>query len=611
MERKKIPVVIIGGGGCGLAASIMLSNLGIEHVLVEAHATTSSHPKASLINSRTAEILDQHGVWNDVIRVSCPQHNMKYFYYMTSLGGHGRDDRVELGRLPAYGSCDEPDHELDYLHARRLSAYPHTNLPLIRLEPILRSAAERRNPGNILFGHKMVSLQETADCVLVEVVDQETNSRIVYETEYVVGADGGKSVASMLGIKYEGFENLADTTSVLFQADLKDYWPEGALLTYLLRLQGIPGELGIGSPFFGGNWSVIVQSGPSWGKDCEEWQLHIGLGQHQVPLETLSEDQLKQAIRDTLDIPDLAVKKILARSRWHIDGVCASQFQTKRVFLAGDAAHRHPPITGLGLNTGIGDAHNLTWKLAAVLKGHANPVLLQTYEHEREPTARRIVDWAMFAFGNLRTLDSATGLLPGGKAILSHNEVVYSKLMANTYDGRVRRAALAHAIQSQTVETAARDIELNSIYQKGALVPDGSEERVPDPRGHLIFPTARPGHRLPHAWLLGSRRVSNLQLLDAKGSWLLLTDCSGASAKWNEHAIHLTEATGLSINLIRIGAEGDYEDESGQWQKDAGVEVGHGGVVLVRPDHYVAFRATTYSPEAELEFRKVREMLSP
>ena len=508
MQHVKIPVVIIGGGGCGLAASYMLSNMNIEYVLIEAYASTSTHPKASLINQRTAEILDQHGLCRDVVARGCPPEHVKYFYYMTSLGGNGPNDKVHLGKLPCYSGCDDPGYEEDRLYTQRLSAYSHTNLPLMRLEPVLRSAAEHRNPRNILFGHKMVSLKENDERVLVEVVNQQTNSSMVNEAGYVVGADGGKNVAFMLGILYEGFTNLADTTSVLFRANLEEYWPKGAFLIYLLSLQGKPGELGGRSPFFGGNWCGIVQSGPSWGKACEEWQLHIGLGQEQVPLESLSDDDLKQAIRDTLNLPGLEIEEILSRSRWHIDGVCASKLQTKRVFLAGDAAHRHPPMTGLGLNTGIGDVHNLTWKLASVLKHHAHPRLLESYGQERETTARRVVDRAMFAFGNLRTLDSSTGLLPGGKASLPYNEVTYNKLTADNYDGKVRRAALAHAIQGQTVETSARDVELNSIYARGAFVPDGSDEPAPDPGGHLYVPTARPGHRLPHAWLSGPQRVS-------------------------------------------------------------------------------------------------------
>lgn len=337
--RIRVPVLIVGGGGCGLACSSMLSNLGIDHVLVESHTTTAVQPKASLLNQRTAEILDQHGIWKEILAVSAPAETMKFAWYMSSLGGDGPTDRVEFGRMPAYGCNNDLGYNQDYAGYRRDSAYTHTNLPLVRLEPVLRKVAERKNPEKILFSHKMVSLEEKDDYVIAEVLNGVTGQKITYEAQYVIAADGGKTVPGMLGIEYDGFKNLADSTSLWLKADLSKHWEEGALMTYFLEPQGT-GEVRLGSgTLFGGNWSVLVMTGPSWGKKSEEWHLHLGIGQEQVPLEDLSEDMLKSVVRETLRIPDLEMK-ILYRSRWHIDGVVARRYQTKRIFLVGDAAHR-------------------------------------------------------------------------------------------------------------------------------------------------------------------------------------------------------------------------------------------------------------------------------
>src|SRR5665213_3211278 len=169
MKEVEVPVLIVGGGGCGLVSSIMLSNLGVDHVLVEAHPATAHLPKASLLNQRTAEILDQHGVWNEILKIGCPPEQMKYYYYSSSLGVQGQSGGFLFDRIPCYGCNNDPGFDEDYARYRRDSAYTHCNLPLIRLESLLRTEAERRNPEKILFNHRMVCFEEKHDHVSVEV----------------------------------------------------------------------------------------------------------------------------------------------------------------------------------------------------------------------------------------------------------------------------------------------------------------------------------------------------------------------------------------------------------------------------------------------------------
>jgi 2,4-dichlorophenol 6-monooxygenase len=610
MGEIKVPVIVVGGGGCGLAASIMLSNLGVEHVLFESHPATAHLPKASLLNQRTAEILDQHGIWQEILKIGCPPDKMKYYQYTTSLGGKGPFDRYEFCRIPCYGCNNDPGYDEDFAIYRKHSAYSHSNLPLIRLEPLLRSEAERRNPGKILFNHKVIGFHEEIDRVTVEVVNRATNQQSTYVADYVIAADGGKTIGPTIGISYEGIRNLADTTSIHFKADLSKYWEEGMLINYIVGLQGQEGAISSKSSLFGGNWSAIVVTGPSWGRKSEEWVLHLSLGQDHKPLDTFSEAELVQVIRDTLKIPELE-PEILISSRWQIDAVLAERYQTKRIFLAGDAAHRHPPFAGLGLNTAFGDAHNLTWKLAAVLKGEARESLLLSYEPERRPAGRRVVDWAILAFLNIRLLDSASGLLPGGASTLKMNERTLAALTSDTFDGEARRAIFRYAVDSQRVETAAHDIELGAVYETGVLVPDGSNPHKMDPRGNAYIPIARPGHRMPHVWLQGRENISTFQLIDDKGTWVLFTDTSDLSQKWFLAVDNLVARTGLKVNIVRIGAGGNYEDHDGQWMEDSGMEADQAGVVLVRPDQYIAFRATKFSPQAMADFSKITEMLEP
>src|SRR5262249_4386075 len=132
-----------------------------------------------------------------------------------------------------------------------------------------------------------------------------------------------------------------------------------------------------------GTMVVMVPMGPErWGPDSEEWGIHLNYPADDARAH--SDEQVEADVREALGIGDLQMT-IHKVPRWSVDAVMASAFQVGRVFLLGDAAHRHPPTGGLGLNSAIHDAHNLCWKLAAVLGGHAAPALLDTYEAERRP----------------------------------------------------------------------------------------------------------------------------------------------------------------------------------------------------------------------------------
>ncbi|PVI00865.1 putative phenol monooxygenase [Periconia macrospinosa] len=598
MVAVRVPVLIVGGGGCGLVASSILSNLAVAHVLVEAHPSTSNLPKAHILNQRTAEILSQHQLWEHIVPFGTPRKQARYFRYVSSFGGNGPLDRVPLGKVSCFGWNDEPDvdEENDALIYDRDSPVRGTNLPQIRLEPILRLQAERRNPGKVLFHHRVVGFAEQEDHVVVDVVNQATGETIQYLADYVLAADGGKTFGPALGIELAGPRNVGHVTTIHFKANLARYWVDGTMAYWLVNVSSQEDAVGP-SPLFGAEWNTLVPMGPTWGPDCEEFGLHLGMAENHPPVESLTDDDIKHRVRTALNIPDLDLE-ILKASRWNLEGITATQYQTNRIFLAGDAVHRHPPTTGLGLNTAIGDVHNITWKLAAVLKHHASPSLLKTYQTERLPIGKRVTQWALFTFLNLRLIDAAVGLFPGGKAVRATNEQIYQQLLADTFDGAARRAAVQYAVQSQRVELGAHDLDLGAVYPGGALVADGSMPPVVDPRGIRYTPTARPGHRLPHAWLQGSTRISTHQLVDQTGSWALLTDDSADGTLWIQKAADLEERRGLKINKARIGPLGDLKDEDGQWAEHSGLEACRGGAVLVRPDTYVAFRAREFSQKA-------------
>ena len=222
-----------------------------------------------------------------------------------------------------------------------------------------------------------------------------------------------------------------------------------------------------------------------------------------------------------IDVP-VTVRKV---SRWKLETVVADRFGAGRVILIGDAAHKHPPGAGLGLNSGFQDAHNLAWKLALVLRRRACPSLLGTYERERRPVVTANASWAMHAMVNVFVILAALGVIPGETPEQATKR--FQQLISDTPLGRTRRAQLEEVFRVQRVEYAAHDMEMGYTYPDGALVDDGSEPAWRDPMGHEYLPTTRPGSRLPHAWLdHGGRRMSTHDLIPLDG-FLLLTSPEG------------------------------------------------------------------------------------
>ena len=214
-----VPVVIVGGGGCGLTMSTFLSNLGVEHFLFEKHPGTSRLPRAHYINQRSMEIFRQHNVAERIQMTSCPTSNLSQTDWRTAPGGNSPYDGRLLASLPSFGAYPGTPEREPY---QRDSPELPTNLPLIRLEPVLRQVAEERNPGRVLFSHRVQEIDEQPDGVLVTV--QDPNGAITtYRTQYLVGADGGRLVGPKIGVELEGPDNIRKFCSAYVRADMSRY----------------------------------------------------------------------------------------------------------------------------------------------------------------------------------------------------------------------------------------------------------------------------------------------------------------------------------------------------------------------------------------------------
>ncbi len=559
-----VPVLIVGGGGCGLSLSNMLADLGVEFLCIERNPDTTDHPRAHILNQRTLEILRQHGLADAVYDKGTPLELMERIVFMTSLGGDGPLDRRLIGSLDGYGGGSlRARYEAD-------SACRATNLPLNMLEPLLRDAAQARAPGRVRIHHELVAFEQDGAGVTAHIRDHTRSADYTVRARYMVAADGGKTVGRALGIEMVGPRHLRKMVNTYFTADLSPWIEDdGALIFYFINPDGH------------GQWAGggLVKTGPRWDRHSETWVFMRELLPDDP--DVIDEDNVKIRIRELLRIPELQINVHMI-GRWDVQGVYARRYRAGRVLLAGDAVHRHPPVSALGLNTAFGDAHNLAWKLALAIAGKAPDKLLDTYESERQPVGARVAEWALNGFRMRNLIDQAIGLAPGQS---EQNRAAFERLYSDTPGGATARAILAEAMRIQRIGPQAHDMEIGYVYERGALVPDGSPPPLRDPMAGTYHPTTRPGSRLPHAWLnRHGQRIGTHDLVRPDRLTLLV-----ATSDWQAAAAEVSRARGIGIEVIEIGAAGSYQDADGKWGELR--QVGAHGAVLVRPDAHVAWRS--------------------
>jgi 2,4-dichlorophenol 6-monooxygenase len=577
--KTETRVLIVGGGGAGLTASMLLSQSGIDHILVSALPHTSVLPKAHVLNQRTMEIFEEVGVAQRILERSTPPENMKATaWYAGVIGNHDGYGR-RLGRLEVWGGgYTDPD----FIAA---SPFRTANLPQIRLEPLLKTRAEELG-GDIRFGHEVTGYQQDADGVTAEIKIRETGETYRIRAGYLLGCDGGRTIGKLAGIELDGQRNLMRMVSTHITYDFSKYLKdEDVLIRWLVN------------PDFGGSWAsgVLVAMGPDhWGTRSEEWVFHLQFAMEDES--ALDDAKVLERMRVTLGIPDFS-PKINCISRWTMEGVLANKFQSGRVFVVGDAAHRHPPTGGLGLNSAVHDAYNLCWKLAAVLRGTAERSLLETYGAERRPVDAANIEAAVNSALNHFTIDQALHLSREKSAEENWNAI--RPLWQDMPDSPQKRHALNSAIVSQTMEFRHHNVEFGYVYDSHAIVRDGTPARVPLDKVRIYEPSTKPGHPLPHAWIeKGGDRIA-LNTLVHGGKLVLIAGENGQP--WIDAAAKVAKQLGVDLTAVRIGIlGGDYVDARCAWTKQR--EISAEGAVLVRPDRYIGFRSigAAEDPEATL-----------
>jgi 2,4-dichlorophenol 6-monooxygenase len=582
MKKLNVPILIVGGGGAGLTASMTLSSLGVEHLLVSAFPGTSILPKAHVLNQRSMEIFTEVGVADAIYERSTPAENMRATGWYAGMAGDHAGYGRRLGYLEAWGAgYTDPDY---------IAASPcrTCNLPQIRLEPLLRTHAEKLNPGNVRFHHELTGLQQDDEGVTATVLNKDTDETLQVRARYLLAADGGRTVGPIVGVGLSGQRNLVKMLSIHMTADLSKWLSDDDVLIRWLV-----------NPAFGGSWAsgVLVGMGPErWGRYSEEWVFHMQYATDDP--DAMREEKVLERMRATLGVNDLSatVHKI---STWMMEGVIADRFRKDNVFFLGDAAHRHPPTGGLGLNSAVHDAYNLCWKLALVLQGKAGDALLDTYEAERKPVDQANINCSVGNAMNHFKIDESLNMSKEKTAEQNWGELMplWDSSLPNS---AAKKHALNKAIVSQTMEFHHHNVEFGYRYQSTAVVNDGSPAYVPLDPIRLYEPSTQPGAPLPHAFVeLEGERLALGSLVD-RGHFLVIAGEEGRA--WVDAANSLAEAKGLPIKAFTLGLlDSDYIDVRLSWLKNRAI--GTKGVVVVRPDRYVAYRdlGESSDPYAALE----------
>ena len=560
-----------------------LARRGVGGLLVERRGFTAHFPRAHLLNVRTMETLHDVGVAEEVYRESPPEDRWHKCAWYTSLAGpapwHGR----KIGEVDAWGGGADA--------ARYALASPRgfANLPQLRLDMILAEHASRAWPGTVRGNSELTELAVDAEGATATITDRTDGRSYRVRARYVIAADGGRTCGELLGVGVSGPRALLDIVNVYFAADLSAYADPEALLTYFMS------PTGQGS--FAG---ALLALGPGrWGAESPEWSLGIAYRIGDPAAD--DRDGIVRQARAVLGLSDLDMD-IRAVSHWQFEGVVADRFRVGPVFLVGDAAHRHPPTGGLGLNTAVGDVANLCWKLAAVLAGEASEGLLDSYESERIPVAARNVEHSLRNAGRHGPVAAAMGLARGQSEEEGWEQVAV--WASDTAEGARRRAAVAVAVSANAEDYSQLNIEAGFAYEAGAVIPDGS----PPPPGHdsatTFEPTARPGHHVPHVWLNdGNKRVSTSDLVAPTGMTLFAGTAHAAA--WRDAAAVITD---VPLTVVEVG--GSLADPAGEWASVRGTAPD--GAILVRPDRHVAWRAATAPADPAAELAAVlRRLLHP
>jgi 2,4-dichlorophenol 6-monooxygenase len=550
-----VDVLVVGMGPTGLTAALALARQGLSVRGISKWHWLANSPRAHITNQRAMEVYRDLGIEQEATKQGTPWDLMGDTPVAVTMSGQ------EIARIQTWGTGYL--RRGDYLQA---SPCPLLDIPQPYIEPVMLDAAAHAG-ARFMFNTEYLSHTEHEDRVVVDCRDRLTGHEYEVSARYLIGADGARSqIVERLGLPMHGHMARAGQAYIRFRGDLSRYLDvRPSVLNWFVNPAGAFGEIGLGS----------LRNVRPW----DEWMCGFGFDMSQGEPK-MSDGEAIEKVRAIVGDPTFE-PEIIEVMIWYVNQQYASEYGRGRVHCGGDAVHRHPPSSGLGLNTCVQDAHNLAWKIAYAVKGYAGPGLVDTYTDERAPVGKQIVERAnqsRLDYGPLRAALSAPGTDDPVAAGLA-------KVKAPTAEGAAARKALREALELKDYEFNAEGVELNQRYQSAAVIDDADaapEVFTRDPQLY-VQATTRPGAKLPHAWLVGAdkKKLSTLDVV-GKGQMTLLTGLSGTV--WSEAADRLDLPFLRTVVIDTPGAQDLYAN----WQRVREVE--EDGALLVRPDGFVAWR---------------------
>lgn len=512
----RTPVLIVGSGPVGMATAIELAHRGIASLVVERNDRVGYAPRAKTTNVRTREHLRRWGI-ADALRDAAPfgPYYPSNIVFTTRLGGY------LLARIENAMYCAPGKNPLYSEHGQWVPQYT--------VEEVMRVHAQSLPGLTLRFSHELVTFTQHADGVVAEVRDLVAGRSFNVHADYLVGADGARSgIRQAIGARMEGTYGLSRNQNVVVHAPgLAEAHRHGPAIMYWQVNGDMPSVMG------------PMDSGDRW---------------YFMPTQLAEGQKI-----DAAEVPALVHRStgidtpvtVLSSDEWVASRLLADRYREGRVLLAGDACHLHPPFGGYGMNMGIADGVDLGWKLAAVLQGWGGAALLDSYEIERRPVHRFVMDEAVTNHALLgrdlwqRGLEDDT---PAGEALRAE---VGARICATKFR-----------------EFNTLGVMLGYRYDESPLVaPDGT----PAPAHDFInyVPTARPGSLAPHAWL-----HDGSSLYDHFGPWFTLL-CTGSGD--GDAAERAAAGLGVPVKVLAPSLAALRDLYRARY-------------ALIRPDQHVAWR---------------------
>jgi 2-polyprenyl-6-methoxyphenol hydroxylase-like FAD-dependent oxidoreductase len=525
-----VPVVVVGAGPVGMTAALSLARYGVPCVLVDRQWATSNHPKLDYVSSRSMELLRPLGLTDGIRSAGVGPDHPHDVIWSTGLAG----EPITVWKLP---SVAEQRRVIAESRDGTQPVEPGQRISQITFEPVLRALCET-NPGiDLRCGWQLDSVEQDEAGVTCQLIDVHSGETHTLRSRYLIGCDGASSrVRASVGIGLRGFDvpQLPNAFMVHFKSrDLATLHRHGPFWHY-----------------FAFRYIIIAQD------EVDTWTVHIN-GMHANEFDPPPADPAR-LLAETIGV-DLAIDRILLTSRWRPGFLLADRYADGRVLLAGDSVHQMFPTGGYGMNSGIADAIDVAWKVAALCHGFGGADLLDSYEAERRLVGLR----------NMHTSRRHLGV---------HIEA-----------GRLLREgagldAVRSFLDTERGENEYVGVELGYRYNDSAIVcHDGGPEPPWTPLAYT--PTTWPGGRPPSVLLDGERPI-----YDLFGPWFTLIDFAG-----DGRAGELLEAA--HAQHLPVTHRVVYDPVARElWERD---------LVLVRPDHHVAWRGNSVA-DAQAVVRRVR-----